>query len=189
MKRRELIADGINQLMNDLITEKPKTNPKTVDYYRKVGENEKIEFKSSLRWDLYQKQPNKKLEDVIAKTISGFMNTDGGVLLIGVADDGSILGIENDINSLSRKDLDGFQQRLIQIVDNYIGTMFTKYIHINFENKNEKTVCIIKVERSPRKPAYFNDKDNEEFYIRAGNTTRPLKRQETVDYVKDHFIN
>lgn len=189
IKRRELIANGINRLMKDLITEKPITEPKTVDYYRKIGENDRIEFKSSLRWDLYQKQPNKKLEGIIVKSISGFMNTNGGTLLIGVSDDGSILGIENDIESLNRKDLDGFQQRLIQIIDNYIGTIFTKYIHINFEDLDGRTVCIMKIETSPRKPVYFKDKESEEFYIRAGNTTRPLKRQDTVDYIKNHFID
>jgi hypothetical protein len=49
IKRRELIAKGINQLMNDLITGKPKNEPQNLDGYLIPGENELVEFKSTLR--------------------------------------------------------------------------------------------------------------------------------------------
>ena len=65
-----------------------------------AGENQQVEFKSTLRWDLRQFKPNKALEDVIAKTIAGFMNTQGGHLIIGIDDEGSILGLEQDYGTL-----------------------------------------------------------------------------------------
>lgn len=65
-----------------------------------AGENQQVKFKSTLRWDLRQFKPNKTLEDVIAKTIAGFMNTQGGHLIIGVDDEGSILGLEQDYGTL-----------------------------------------------------------------------------------------
>ncbi|MCP4361657.1 MAG: ATP-binding protein, partial [Chloroflexi bacterium] len=83
------------------------------------GEHERLEFKSSLRWDVRQKVVNKKLPYVIAKTLAAMMNSNGGYLLIGVADDGRILGIEQDIQSLNKKNLDGFRLVLSQLVERY----------------------------------------------------------------------
>ena len=78
------------------------------------GEDDSLEFKSSFRYDYRLQKVNKALEAVIMKTLAGFMNTQGGTLLIGVADDGSILGLENDFHTLSRKDSDGYTQCLCQ---------------------------------------------------------------------------
>jgi predicted HTH transcriptional regulator len=59
-----------------------------------------LEFKSSLRWGVPEGGVNKTLEKVIVKTIAGFLNSkDGGTLLIGVADNGTILGLEGDYGS------------------------------------------------------------------------------------------
>lgn len=64
------------------------------------GEHERLEFKETLRWDAAAATPNKKLEDVVVKTLAGFANRVGGTLLIGVADDGTIRGLERDYNCL-----------------------------------------------------------------------------------------
>ncbi len=66
------------------------------------GEGPILEFKSSFRWDLRQNQANKGLEAVILKTIAGFMNGNGGTLLIGVADDGAIVGLKPDYTLLKK---------------------------------------------------------------------------------------
>lgn len=188
-KVEKLLLDIYDKIQDDSYKtpEKIKTNYKKIDSYLEKGENERIEYKSSLRWDTKQNNVNKILEKVIAKSIAGFLNTDGGTLLIGVRDDGSIYGIEKDIETLNRRDLDGFQQSLIQLIQNFLGINFTKYVHINFEKKDEKTVCIINVEHSP-KPVFLKYKSNQEFYIRAGNTTKPLNPKEMLEYTEMHWI-
>lgn len=165
--------------------DQPKNSEKSERLFKLLsqGEGEKIEFKSSLRWDIKQKQVNKILEKVIAKSIAGFLNTKGGTLLIGVSDDGSICGIEKDIKSLHRKDLDGFQQSLVNIIENYLGITSMKYLKIKFEEYNEKNVCLIDIDNSP-KPVFLTHQSNQEFYIRAGNTTKPLNPQEMLEYVQ-----
>ena len=62
-----------------------------------IGENEKLELKSTLRYDIRENTVNKKLEFVIAKTISAFLNSEGGILIIGVDDDGNALGLDKDL--------------------------------------------------------------------------------------------
>ena len=156
------------------------------DSYVDGGESSTVEFKSSMRWDVNKKTVNKELQKVIAKTISGFLNSEGGILLIGVTDQGSICGIERDIETLNRKDIDGFEQNLIQIIQNYLGTIFISYLNIKFVEKEGKIACMIKVNPSPE-PVYLKAKDTKEFYIRAGNTTRPLDMEETMKHIKIHW--
>ncbi len=54
-------------------------------------------------WDYKENKNNKQLEFVIAKTISAFMNSDGGLLVLGIDDNKTVLGIEPDIQLLTRK--------------------------------------------------------------------------------------
>ena len=61
------------------------------------GENDHTEFKSSIRWDFKKDAINKNLQETIAVAITGMLNGKGGILLIGVADDGTVLGIEKDV--------------------------------------------------------------------------------------------
>jgi hypothetical protein len=63
----------------------------------KRGESKSLEFKSTLRWSLKDdRQDDKGVTHSVLKTIAAFLNTEGGDLLIGVADDGSVVGIEAD---------------------------------------------------------------------------------------------
>jgi ABC-type amino acid transport substrate-binding protein len=150
------------------------------------GENDQIEFKSSVRWDYRQEKVNKVLEKVIAKTISAFLNTDGGMLFIGVDDDGNILGLENDYNCLSKKNRDGFLLNLTNIVNMQLGKSLHKFIQINIIAINEKDVCIVTVEKSD-KPVFMGKTDNEEFYIRASASSQPLGVRETYKYINSNW--
>ena len=55
----------------------------------------------------------KKLESVIVKAVSGLMNAEGGTLLIGLSDDGEVLGLENDMSTRQAKDLDSYENFLV----------------------------------------------------------------------------
>jgi len=62
----------------------------------KHGETATLEFKSSLRHNLRANKPDRDTENSVLKTIVAFCNTKGGELLIGVADDKTVVGIEHD---------------------------------------------------------------------------------------------
>jgi len=72
------------------------------------GESSTLEFKSTFRWDLREGHINRSLETVVMKTLAGYMNSQGGTLLMGVADDGAILGLDNDYSALKKPGRDGF---------------------------------------------------------------------------------
>ncbi len=147
------------------------------------GEDDDLEFKSSYRYDYRQQKVNKVLENVIIKTIAGFMNSRGGSLLIGVADDGSIIGLEADYNTLSRKDSDGYTQLLMSAIADKMGTPACKLVKILFHTHEEKEVCRIIVLPSPM-PVYAKDDNQARFYLRTGSGTRELDIQEAITFIK-----
>ena len=151
-----------------------------------TGENAALEYKASMRWDLRMQKVNKDLEKIIAKTVAGFLNSEGGTLLIGVADDCTVLGIKHDLKTIRRKDRDGYEQKLHQVLTDALGTEFSQYQHVSFEEVEGKTVCIVRVEPSP-KPVYLTEKGVKEFYVRVGNATRPLDMQAAHDYIRMHW--
>lgn len=150
------------------------------------GENDLIEFKSSLRWDYRQEKVNKVLELVILKTISAFLNTEGGMLFIGVDDSGNTLGLENDYQTMSKKNSDGFLLTLTNLINQNLGKSLHKFIRINIISINEKDVCIVSVEKSD-KPVFMGKNEKEEFYIRASASSQPLGLKESYTYIRSHW--
>src|SRR3989344_226131 len=147
----------------------------------KTGEHEKLEFKTSLRWDMKQNQVNRELEKTVMKTVTAFLNSDGGHLLMGVDDKGKPIGLENDFASLVRQDADGFENHFNNLFKSMVGSEFRRLIKLTFNNIENKTICLINVEPG-HKPAYLRTGTGEDFYIRTGNVTTPLKMSEVAAY-------
>lgn len=184
--RRRLIADAFNEVMASLTAEPQAPVKESAASLVAMGESATVEFKSSLRWDVREGRVNKDLEKAVAKTVAGFLNTEGGVLIIGVADDGTILGVEEDIKTLGNRTKDGFAQQLSQALAGYIGTEFVPYARWTFEEVQGRMACAVRVDPSP-KPVFLADKGTKEFYLRAGNTTRPLDMEAMHNYIGMHW--
>ena len=152
------------------------------------GENESLEIKSTLRFDLKEGIVNKKLEYVVAKTISAFLNTEGGTLIIGVDDDNNILGLEKDTQTLNKQNVDGFELHLRQVIKKYLGDYFEKYIKVTFPKVDDKEICQIQISKSG-KPVFVTFEGRESFFVRNGNTSIPKNRQEQSEYEKLHWAN
>lgn len=192
-KRREIIADEINNFfthLNDQYKLQKKTKPTTqVEELITGGENNYVEFKSSLRWDLKAENVNKELEYVIAKTIVAFLNTEGGTLIIGVNDEKEIIGIENDYKTFGKKqNQDGFMLKLSDIINNYIGKEFHQYINSRITKVESKDICIVSISKS-NLPSYCKINNSDKFFVRAQASTEPLGYQEAVEYIKAHWNN
>lgn len=172
-------------------TDKSLKRDNGINQWKKIiseGENKFVEFKSSLRYDLNQNKLNKDLEFVIAKTISAFLNTEGGKLLIGIADDGSVIGIENDFSTFDKKrqNTDGFLRKLGQIMNDYIGKQYNNYIFPKIIHLEYKTVCVVELSKSDD-PVFLKKGNQEEFYIRGPASSEPLGIKEALDYIKSHW--
>ena len=184
--RRKTIAKEINKYMEKLIGDVEILRPPTTMEIIKSGENEMMELKCGLRWNYKSNQVDKEIEYMIMRTIAAFQNYNGGILFIGVHDDGKIQGIEKDFESLGKSNSDGFQLHLTNLVESYIGKEFNKYIHPKFEELEGKTICKIMVEQS-KQPVFVRHNGQKEFHVRTGNSTKAFDVEETTKYIKSHF--
>ncbi len=149
-------------------------------------EREGIEFKASLRWDRRLLKVNRELEKSVMKTVAAFLNSEGGHLVIGVEDNGEVLGLSYDYETIQRKDPDGFENHFTQVFRSMIGPELRRFVHLHFHNKEGKDVCIVRVLPST-KPAYLALDNREEFFIRTGNTTSSLNFSEAHAYIRSRW--
>lgn len=147
------------------------------------GEGPHLEFKSSLRWDMVEMRINRQLEGVILKTLAGFLNSHiGGTLLIGVADNGEVLGLEKDYLTLKKPDQDGFEQSLMTAISNNLGADLCAYVHVLFHVIEGKEVCRIIISPAPR-PVFLEQNNTPKLFVRTGGATRDLNIKEALSYI------
>jgi len=146
------------------------------------GESEYVEFKSSLRWNLKANKKDKRITHAILKTIAGFINSEGGILLVGVDDDGNILGIEQD----RFENEDKLLLFLTNVIKSQLGTLHLDNIHYHLEKIDQKDVLRIDV-NAGNSPCYLAKEDLEHFYIRTGPATTDLRLSKVFDYIYRRF--
>ena len=154
-----------------------------INQYIKEGEGDQLEFKSTLRWDLKAGKTNQAIERSCLKTITAFLNTHGGTLLIGVRDDGTTEGIESDkfVNE------DKFLLHLWTLIRTCLGRDVSPYLRSSLEKTENRTVCIVRCTPCNR-PVFLRQPGfNEEFYIRVGPGSTALDVSEALKYVADRF--
>ncbi len=154
----------------------------------KAGESKNAEFKESFRWDKKKGSVNKDLENNIMRSVSAFMNTEGGKLLIGVSDSGEVVGLDDDYKSVKRKNSDSFENHFMTIFTDILGSEFAHYLELKFEDINEKTICVVNIDKS-NEPVFYKVNNEEKLFVRAGNTTRELNVREAFKYIKTNFSN
>lgn len=148
----------------------------------KKGESFDLEFKSTLRRNLHTNEHDKKIEHSVLKTLVAYLNSDGGTLLIGVNNNGEILGLDND----GFPDKDKLNLYFTNLVKQHIGSEhlpFIKYDVIKHEGKD-----IIKIYCSKsHKHVFLKNDGEEEFYIRNGASSAKLTGSALIDYINNKF--
>ena len=148
----------------------------------RMGEGPRIEFKSTLRWNLEADREDKKIEHGSLKTMVAFLNSEGGTLLIGVEDNGNILGIVQD----HFENEDKFLLHFGNLMNGKIGRDVAS--HVKWELKDVAGRRILRVDCLPSPtPVYLKHEGIEEFFIRNGPASVQLPTSEVVEYTKKHF--
>jgi len=191
--RREILAKEMNNFLQNISIGQVNVSTK-VDLLDMIqsGEHGFLEFKSTMRWNWRENRLDKKMEEIILKTLSAFSNAEGGKLLIGVTDEGEILGLESDYNTFKEPNKDNFELHLRNIVNNSFGKEFaTTQINVRFPIVNDLEICEIDI-KAGKKPHYCETTDkngaaSKKFYVRSGNTSQELDIEETASYIKNRF--
>lgn len=191
-ERRKILAKGFNDFLNDITNTDAAGPPATIEDLIAEGESDELEFKSTLRWDIKEGKASKILEDVIVKTAAAFANVAGGTLIIGVSDDGEVVGLVQDFQSLKEPDRDHFELHLRNLLNQNIGKVFaTNKVQVKFHTVNDLDVCQVDIAPS-KEPIILTTQDKngqkvEKFYVRSGNASQELSMAEFSAYAKDHF--
>ena len=89
------------------------------------------------------KDKENPIEKSAMKTISAFGNTKGGTLVIGVADDNSIVGIDADFELKQFPNQDKWELHLKNCLKRIKPNEYRKKIVINYHQSEGKTICVI----------------------------------------------
>ncbi|MFA7203687.1 MAG: RNA-binding domain-containing protein [Candidatus Caldatribacteriota bacterium] len=118
-------------------------------------ESKTMEFKQSFTTNIY-------------KTISAFSNLEGGTVLLGVRDDGEIVGLE-EIKKIKLN------------IENTINDVFNPRPIIEFKNLilNDKEVLEIKVEKGKFPPYFYKNVS----YMRTDTSTVPMDMKTLAKYM------
>jgi len=146
------------------------------------GEDDQTEFKSTLRWDLRQLKKSPDIEHASLKTICAFLNSEGGDLLIGVRDDGSLEGIETD----QFENDDKFLLHLWMLIKTSMGHEVSEWVKTSIQKFGKRTVCRVHCKKSA-KPVFLNHKGAETFYVRVGPASNSLEIRSALNYIGQHF--
>ena len=189
-KRRRLIGRVVKEGFERLWETGVTTPSKRVSIRDLIadGESNVLEFKERARWS-HGTDKKGKSEQIVVKSVAGFMNGEGGSLVIGVADDGTVTGLEADYATLSKGNRDGFELFLTQLIGDKISGPSPALCRISFHEVDGKDVCRIDVAASS-KPVFacpVNSKEFTDFWVRQGNKTEQFYGSELVEYTEHHW--
>lgn len=188
-ERRELMAQITREGYEMLSVESESLHP-AADSPEKFdlqvvidsGESDAVEFKATLRTNLHTDKPDKRMELSVLKTLAGFLNTNGGTLIVGVSDDGTPVGIEVD----KFPNEDKISLHLVNIVKSRMGAQSMIAMHTHFQDYEDSRVLVVDCTQS-QSPVFVKDGDVERFYIRTGPATTELQGSQMNDYIRRRF--
>lgn len=147
------------------------------------GEDQRTEFKSTLRWDIRQGLKSPAIEHASLKTICAFLNSEGGDLIIGVHDDGTIGGIEVDLFGND----DRFLLHIWTLVKTSMGDEVVQWVNTSLHKFGEKTICRVNCQKAAS-PVFLRQKGfDEAFFIRSGPSSSNLEISTALKYIEQHF--
>jgi predicted HTH transcriptional regulator len=147
-----------------------------------AGEDDRLEFKSTLRWNLRTNKPDKAMEIACLKSIAAFLNSEGGTLLVGVEDDGNILGITAD----QFPNEDKFLLHFNNLINQHLGLENADSFSFEIRHLDGGDIMIVDCLPSLA-PVYVTHDRKEDFYVRVGPGTRPLTTRDALEYIRNHF--
>ncbi len=146
----------------------------------KQGEGRFVEFKSTMRMNLKAGKPGKEIELAWLKTVAAFLNSEGGILFIGVDDDGNIFGLDAD----GFENEDRCRLHFKNVFNQHIGMEFSSFVDMEIYSIDGKDIACVQCKPSSD-PVFVKTRNDEEiFYIRSGPSTVKLPPSKIIEYIK-----
>ena len=149
----------------------------------RAGESKRVEFKQSFSLDVRKQTKETYIEDSALKTIVAFLNSDGGDLLLGVADDGQVPGLEPELNKFHKANTDKFLLHVKNRLKKRIGEPCYPLIDQRLVEMDDASVLWVACKASKR-PVFLDDTD---FYVRTNPATDMLVGRKMHEYINARF--
>ena len=146
------------------------------------GESATAEFKESFSLDVRKGTKEDYIELSCLKTIVAFLNTNGGVLLVGVTDAGKISGVRAEVEKFYKSN-DAFLLHFKNQLKQRIGEQNYPFINQHLVELGRAYVLMVDC-KPATSPCYL---DGKEFYVRTNPATDKLEGSKLVEYVQNHF--
>lgn len=160
-----------------------------------IYEGVSVEFKRSVVYSAATSDPDIDQAKVIAHTAASFANQQGGIIYIGVADDGRICGIENDLAAVNKATSvpyqypttqDGLRRRVVEDICRFGGEVLGALCELRYHTLRPGMLyATLRV-----KPSYtpiFADHRRTSAYVRFDGETRLLDGAELRDYIANRW--
>jgi serine/threonine protein kinase len=196
-------TDAVFQWLDDV------RNASNVQSLIAQGEGRSVEFKASLCHPIetpptlsepqlqeWSKNLEKELHKEAAKTIAAFLNTEGGSLLIGVANDGLAVGIESDFAHCKPQNLDGWLLHFKDVIARLLGPLIWPHVRVGAIPLPQGVVAVVSCKPSSTETWLADgheqekgdlDMPRERFFIRSTSSTERLAASEAAGYIRTHW--
>lgn len=167
-----------------VVSNLPRRPAKPISEILGAGESGHVEFKRTARHNVRTGQRDARLEMAVAKTVAGFLNGDGGTLVIGVDDTGMAVGLDDDLRHMRQPDFDRYHLWLTDMLQSTLGSAPIASISVAFPPCGPHNVVRLDVDPHPR-AVFVNPPGGHraaDFYVRIGNSTRLLLTDEAMAY-------
>jgi hypothetical protein len=150
-------------------------------------ESMEVELKSTARTNLHTGGKDEAMEWAVGKTIAAFANGLGGTLVIGVADDGGVVGAEVDYQWVKGKNADGFLLWLTDYVKSRLNPVLASQLRARRIELNDHDVWRIEVPPAGQ-PVFMKAKSGpERFFVRMSNATNELSGSHLFGYKESRW--
>jgi hypothetical protein len=151
-----------------------------------LDESQWLERKQTATYNSHTGSKDRDLERAVVKSVAALLNAEGGVLLVGVHNDKTVVGLAEDYSVASRrKDRDGFENWLYTTLTRELGgPTVAKGVTVSIEQIESHEICRIDVE--PSSSAVWVGSEGA-FYVRVGNSTRQFNPREALEYCRSRW--
>jgi len=150
----------------------------------KAREDNTLEYKQTFSYNVKTGTKDPAMRHAVLKEVAGFLNTEGGRLIIGIHDKTKeIIGIECDFY----KDDESYARTIVEVIDSALGVNAATITKIEFDEFNKKKICSILCEKSTEPVLCKYKGKSDEAFVRFDSVTKPLEIGEWMNYCKTHF--
>ena len=150
------------------------------------GEGAHLEFKSTMRMNLHSKSAGKEIELAWLKGVAAFLNTEGGIVLLGVADDGRVLGLAED----RFENEDKCRLHFKNLLNQHLGPEYARFVRFELHALDGLRIGAVECERADAPVFLRYDGKGEKveaFVIRNGPSNVELSVSRALRYIRGHF--